>query len=237
MMRQATERLSGAMGKLFLASAGGSRRPVIFDIDDVYPQLRILTRGADVIRRELDPLLAERARIPRYHDVDGHQESISGTEAGAEWRVFMLCGFGEDIAANADRCPETMALVRQVPNVVQAFFSILEPGKSVPRHRGPMGGLLRYHLGLKVPKANPPTFHIHDRTYVWQEGEDILFDDTWDHAVVNAARDLRAVLIVDVLRPMPALLHALNWLYVFLGARLYYLHGILLPSLRKLSTS
>lgn len=234
-IRRLTERLSALIGSLFLASAGGERRPVFFDISKTYPSLGRVTDGADVIRAELETLLAERVKIPRYHDVDGYQEMISGAENGSEWRVFMLCGFGENVPANAARCPNTMSIVRQVPNVVQAFFSILEPGKSVPAHQGPMAGLLRYHLGLKIPSADPPVFRVHTTRYTWQDGDAILFDDTWNHEVINNSKELRVVLIIDILRPMPILLHAMNWMYIFLGARLYYFHGILLPNLRRLA--
>ncbi|WP_316214622.1 aspartyl/asparaginyl beta-hydroxylase domain-containing protein [Bradyrhizobium sp. SZCCHNR2035] len=210
---------------------------MFFDIAKDYPALSIVTENAAVIRQELDVLLKERSRIPRYHDVDSHQEMISRTESGSEWRVFMLAGFGENIPANAAKCPQTMSVIARVPNVVQAFFSILEPGKSVPAHRGPLAGLLRYHLGLRVPAENPPVFRVRDCFYTWRDGEGLLFDDTWDHQVINESKELRAILIVDVLRPMPAPLHFINWFYLFVGARLYYLHGILLPSLKRLAAS
>ena len=32
------------------------------------------------------------------------------------------------------------------------MFSILEPGKHLPPHRGPYNGVLRLHLGLIVPE-------------------------------------------------------------------------------------
>jgi hypothetical protein len=31
----------------------------------------------------------------------------------------------------------------------------------------------------------------------------VLFDDSWPHSVVNSAKEVRAVLIVDVRRPLP----------------------------------
>ena len=49
-----------------------------------------------------------------------------------------------------------MPLVAGIPNLFQAFFSILEPGKSIPAHEGPYCGYLRYHLGLIVPEESPP---------------------------------------------------------------------------------
>jgi aspartyl/asparaginyl beta-hydroxylase (cupin superfamily) len=36
----------------------------------------------------------------------------------------------------------------------------------------------------------------------WQEGKGFLFDDSWDHELVNENPKLRSVLIVDVARPM-----------------------------------
>ena len=32
-----------------------------------------------------------------------------------------------------------------------AFFSILAPGKHIPKHYGKHKGIIRYHLALKVP--------------------------------------------------------------------------------------
>src|SRR5262249_24716030 len=46
--------------------------------------------------------------------------------------------------------------------------------------------------------------------YVWKEGEAVLFDDSWPHSVVNQSEELRAVLIVDVRRPMPLLADLCN---------------------------
>jgi len=54
-----------------------------------------------------------------------------------------------------------------------------------------------------VPKENPPKIIVNSQPYTWQEGEAMLFDDSWPHEVVNHATDYRAILIIDVLRPLP----------------------------------
>jgi aspartyl/asparaginyl beta-hydroxylase (cupin superfamily) len=97
-----------------------------------------------------------------------------------------------------------------VPNRIQAFFSILDPGKSVPQHEGPYFGYLRYHLGVRVPAQNPPELVVNSQRYVWKEGEAVLFDDSWPHSVNNQSKELRAVLIVDVRRPMPLIADLCN---------------------------
>jgi aspartyl/asparaginyl beta-hydroxylase (cupin superfamily) len=190
---------------------GGPRRPVFFDIDQTYPSLRTLDRNFPAVRDELRALLAEKDAIPRYHDLDPMQANISnGVDPDKNWKVFYLYAMGEKPAANRARCPKTAALLDEVPGLFQAFFSILDGGKSVPAHCGPYRGYIRYHLGLLVPEVDPPSIRVKDHHYTWKEGESVLFDDSWEHEVTNNAKGDRVVLIVDVRRPMPLPLAALN---------------------------
>ena len=87
---------------------------------------------------------------------------------------------------------------------------MLEPGKSIPAHHGPYRGYLRYHLGIKVPKESPPSIRLKDQIYHWEEKESVLFDDTWDHEVINKSNQERVVLIIDLLRPLPFLPNQIN---------------------------
>ena len=126
------------------------------------------------------------------------------------WKVFYLYAMGEKPEANRARCPRTSALLDGIPGLFQAFFSILDGGKSVPAHRGPYRGYIRYHLGLLVPEHNPPSIRIKDQHYTWQEGKSVLFDDSWEHEVSNHSDGDRVVLIVDIRRPMPLPFDAVN---------------------------
>jgi aspartate beta-hydroxylase/beta-hydroxylase len=140
---------------------------------------------------------------------------ISGTvDPDRDWRVFMLLSTLGIPRKNQAKCPRTTALVRQVPGVIQAFFSILDPGKSIPAHCGPWLGYLRYHIGLRVPANNPPSIRVKDQIHTWEEGRSVVFDDSWEHEVYNKSDGIRVVLIVDFLRPMPLPVHALNWTLV-----------------------
>ena len=103
--------------------------------------------------------------------------------------------------------PVTTRVVKSIPNLYQAMFSILEPGKSLVPHRSPYAGYVRCHLGLMMPQSNPPRLRVMDQTYTWKEGEAALFDDNIEHEVCNESR---VVLIVDILRPMSRLKHWLN---------------------------
>src|SRR5262249_50794576 len=103
-----------------------------------------------MIKEELVSILRAKPSIPRYHDIDFLQFSISG-----RFDILMLYAMGERPSANRSLCPGTCALLDEIPDLFQAFFSILDAGKSIPRHKGPYRGYLRYHLALKVRGGIP----------------------------------------------------------------------------------
>ena len=179
-----------------------ARRPTFFSIAETYPELDAVTKAYPAIRKEFEKVMAEGLSLPQYHEVDSGERDISDTTP-KRWNVFLLECVGYKVELNRQRCPETCRALAQVPHMVQAFFSILDPGKSVPKHEGPYLGYLRFHLGLRVPKNNPPKIVVNGQDYVWKEGEAVMFDDSWPHEVINNSNELRAVLIVDVLRPLP----------------------------------
>ena len=212
------------VNRFFDLYTGGSRRPVFFPPAEVNPALAQFDRHAPDIRRELEGILADREGIPRYHDLDPLQTDISAVrQPERRWQVFMLNCMGLRVERNCARCPVTAGLVDRVPDLFQAFFSILEGGKSIPPHNGIYRGYLRYHLALKVPERHPPRMRVREHVHEWREGESIVFDDSWEHEVYNEAGDIRVVLIVDVLRPMPAIPRAVNRL-VKAYLRLHYAH-------------
>ena len=210
-----------ALNRFLLGYVGGDQRPVFFDIDETCPQLREIEHAYPQIRRELDALLAERVGMPAYHEVNRPAKEISSSTPG-QWRVFMLELLGHQPERNRARCPATCAAVAKVPGVLQAFFSVLEPGKSVPLHDGPYVGYLRYHLGVRIPSDSPPMIRVAGHPYAWHDGEGVLFDDSWPHEVVNHSREPRVVLIVDIPRPLPVLPRAVNNLVLWgVAAPLY----------------
>jgi aspartyl/asparaginyl beta-hydroxylase (cupin superfamily) len=198
-----------AVNRYFSGYVGGDRRPAFMDVATTYPALGAITAAYPVIRGEFERLLAEWDELPRYHDIDAGEKAISDTTP-KKWSVFMLEILGHRPAVNRACCPETCRVLDRVPGLIQAFFSVLDPGKSVPEHEGPYLGYLRYHLALRVPTRRPPKLVVKGQDYVWKEGEAVLFDDSYPHAVVNDSPETRAVLIVDVRRPLPFFPRQLN---------------------------
>jgi aspartyl/asparaginyl beta-hydroxylase (cupin superfamily) len=201
---------------VYFRSCGGRSRPAFYEIETVSPALSQLYKHADVIKQELEKVLLERSTIPRYHEVDQAQWRLSASDdAEANWRIFLLYYLGRKPGLNRTKCPRTSELLDSIPGLFQAFFSILEGGKSVAAHRSSYFGYLRYHLALRVPVTNPPSMRVKDRWVTWQEGAAFMFDDTWEHEVVNPSQEMRVVLIVDIFRPMGFLANALNHFVIF----------------------
>lgn len=198
------ESLLVPLNTFFDLYTGGKKRPVFFDVDQTCAPLRTFDRNFAEIRDEVMKILPNKATLPRYHDLDAMQYNISAKgDPEKAWKVFYLYAMGEKPAENAALCPKTCELLDGIPGLFQAFFSILDAGKSIPAHEGPYRGYLRYHLGLVVPDEAPPSIRIKDQNYTWREGESILFDDSWNHEVTNVCPRDRVIMIVDVRRPMP----------------------------------
>lgn len=120
------------------------------------------------------------------------------------WKTFPLRMFGKDNIENQNKCPITREILRDNPEILTAFFSIMEPHKTLPSHYGPFKGILRYHLGLLIPpkEAGNCFISVDNIIYEWKEGEGILFDETYKHFVMNQTDYPRIILFIDVKRPM-----------------------------------
>jgi ornithine lipid ester-linked acyl 2-hydroxylase len=160
------------------------------------------------IRRELESLLRHREEIPNFQDISPDQAVLTERD---EWKTFFLYAYGHRIVENCARCPETDRLLRQIPGMKTAMFSILAAGKHIPEHRGPFKGVLRYHLGLIVPDAPARCrIRVGDDVRTWSEGKSLIFDDTHPHEVWNETPAQRVVLFVDFVRPLPFPMSVLN---------------------------
>ena len=196
---------------------------------DVIPELGALEDAFIDIRTEMEEILKDRDKIPYMHDtydnifmykgsgakgksfltkaitriIYGNDTEIFDRIGSPNWRTFNLIMFDQNVPGNADRCPKTVSLLRQVPGVQSALFSIIAPGTYIPPHSDPAKGVIRYHLALKVPKDREKCFiNVNGRPYCWEEGKGVLFDDVYEHWVRNDTDEERVILFVDILRPL-----------------------------------
>ena len=121
---------------------------------------------------------------------------------------------------NCQYCPVTTRLIESIPGMKTAFFSILLPGKHIPEHRGPYKGVLRYHLGLKIPQEKENCrIRVGEKFAYWSEGKSMLFDDSFPHEIWNSTDEIRVVLFMDIVRPCRFPVSLLNRLLIYLISR------------------
>jgi beta-hydroxylase len=188
--------------------------PPIYD-NAVFPWRKLIERDWRAIRAELDHVLTRKDDLPGFHELSTDVAVISQDRG---WKTFFLCGYGFHSDANIRLCPQTWAACQNIPGLITVMFSILEPGKHLPPHRGPYNGVLRLHLGLIVPE---PRDHLGIRVekdvYRWREGEAVIFDDAYEHEAWNRTPHTRVVLFVDFRKPLRFPANLLNWLLLHLA--------------------
>lgn len=167
------------------------------------------------IRKELDKILLRKDELPGFHEISSDVATITSDR---EWKTFFFCGYGAKAQKNIDQCPETWQIVNKIPGLITAMFSILEPGKHIPHHRGPYNGVLRLHLGLLVPGPKEKlTIRVGQEMCHWEDGKALIFDDAYDHEVWNDTGKLRVVLFVDFVKPLRFPANFVNWMLLNLA--------------------
>lgn len=188
--------------------------PWVYD-NAVFPWTEALSTHWPAIRQELERLLERREELPSISDISPDAASIS---ADRGWKTFILAGYGFTSRRNVALCPATWRALRPVPGLITAMFSIFEPGKRLPAHRGPYNGVLRLHLGLIVPTDRERAgIRIGGRTCHWREGEVLVFDDAYEHEAWNDTDQIRVVLFLDFVKPLRFPANLLNRLLIALA--------------------
>ncbi len=172
-----------------------------------FPQLKPLREHWRVFRDEAQALHElGRLRAPARDD-----DLVFINLYRRGWKRFHLCWYGDFLPSAQRLCPRSVEILRSVPEVKAASFTLLPAGGTIGKHRDPLAGSLRYHLGLVTPSSDRCTIWIDGEPYSWRDGEDVLFDETYIHWARNDTDQDRIILFCDVERPLRgSLVRALN---------------------------
>jgi ornithine lipid ester-linked acyl 2-hydroxylase len=210
--------------RLFMAAVEAAERlnrrcskvgnPSVYE-NAVFPWAAAIEGEWRVIRKELESVLLRKSELPDFHDIAADVASISKDPG---WKTFLLAAYGVKSEQNIALCPQTWRVVRSIPGLKTAMFSIFEPSKHLPAHRGPYNGLLRLHLGLIVPEPiDQVAIRVENRICHWEEGRVLIFDDAYEHEAWNRTEKVRVVLFVDFVKPLRFPANIVNWLILNLA--------------------
>lgn len=121
------------------------------------------------------------------------------------WYVYGFYVEGCPIPETCATCPKTAELLKGVPGIRSAGFSVLLPGCEISSHRGAVADYLRCHLGLLAPEGS--AIRVSGQVRPWEPGRTLVFDENQEHAVWNRSSSERVVLLLDFTKPdrlMPA---------------------------------
>lgn len=165
-----------------------------------------LEAAMPAIRAEAEAVLADRAGVAPYVEAPKDRPAKPHSLLDdPRWSAFHLYQGGEPVAANAARCPATMAAIQDLPIPViarhspMALFSILEPGTHIKPHNGMLNTRLICHLPLIVPAGCRLRVGNHSRAV--EAGKMLIFDDSIEHEAWNNGDAIRVILLFEIWRP------------------------------------
>lgn len=100
---------------------------------------------------------------------------------------------------NRRRAPLAAKLMKRLPLIGDCFYSVLKPGGVVNPHFSYFNGKLICHLGLSVPPDCG--IRVAGETRRWEDGNFLLFDDTYTHDTWNRSEAPRILFHMGVWHP------------------------------------
>jgi aspartyl/asparaginyl beta-hydroxylase (cupin superfamily) len=181
-----------------------------------YPSMQSLFDNKNIVINELNTLQKSN-KWSKWDATDNKYEStpiftkMSNTEiisrikhnenylnnGKPSWRIYGLILDGHELHENTKLCPDTMKLLKSIPNVINAGFSCLEPSVQTERHKDFNRNFYRVHIPLYIPIGDC-YMEINGEKVKWTNY--FIFDDTCYHQAFNNTKENRFILIVDIKR-------------------------------------
>ena len=172
-----------------------------YDVEE-FPELKLLEENYLKIKEELESLIEKDKTLkPEEKFFQPWIEKTLYDETNPNgWDIAPLVIGGTEIEANCKKTPFLYSLVKQIPILVSISFSLLKPETRIAPHKGYeeySEEILRYHLGLIIPKQGDLGLRVNSDTTIWKEGKSFIFDDYQTHEAWNFTNEDRYVLICD----------------------------------------
>lgn len=149
--------------------------------------------------------------LSKYKLINPGVFSDKFSEKNDKYGYFNIKYYGN---INEDKFPLLSKLVKD-DDIYTCFYSVINGKKSIPEHRGPYAGILRYHYTLFSCNDKRDFLKVKgENKLYWREKEGFLFDDTHFHEVEKKSSGFRVSIIIDIKRKLPFLLDEVNKLFL-----------------------
>jgi aspartyl/asparaginyl beta-hydroxylase (cupin superfamily) len=160
------------------------------------------------------PIFTNMNDVDIIHRLQKNSGKINSNK-NPSWRLFGLI-LNKKILPNAQYCPNTIKILNKYSDkILNAGFSLLEPGCLIGLHKDYNNKFYRLHIPLIIPKNNNKLLNsfipiekstdklavlqVENDYKVWKDDEYFIFDDTCQHNAWNNTNENRIVLIIDLL--------------------------------------
>ncbi len=192
---------------------GSDEKSAIISIDN-YPELKVLEDNYKVILQEYLAYTNTDNNIPFMDNLSIAQKRIVEIK---KWQATFLMIYGKVLPNSISHFKNTHQLISKINGIKTVFFSVFLPQAHLQPHRGPYKGILRYHLGLIIPKDELKcSLFIDHKELHWKAGNAFMFDDTYMHEATNFSNESRVVLFIDVKRKLKFPYNYMNDFFLFL---------------------
>ncbi len=183
-----------SVGKINKIFSKYSNEPAVFDPKKYQWSVFFRQYWRDILEEYQN--YSSQFKIPLHSEINNF---VSRCDTQNNWQTLYLRAYNKNTSI-VDYFPKTMSLINQCPCTL-AFFSVIGPHTKLEPHIGIYKGVLRYHLGLIVPKKwNQCFINVNGQILHWRDGEDIMFDDMFLHHVENNTDEPRVILFLDIKR-------------------------------------
>lgn len=155
--------------------------------------IKSLENNTHVIKEELESYISiyGKNNLSKYY-------SYSSSSNG--WLTIPLIFFTIKNKATFNDFPRTYAILQEIPELITAEFSIIEPNTQIKEHEGYSKQIMRTHLGLKIPSGDL-ALKCDNEIKKWEQGKTLSFNDGYLHEAWNNSQEDRWVLMIDT--PIP----------------------------------
>lgn len=161
------------------------------------------------IREEALRVIAEDAGLEDFVKTPGGgraRDHLGGPAAEPVWEAFFFYRHGRRYDEHHARCPQTSAVLESIElcriadQSPEICFSVLRPGTHILPHYGVTNLRLVMHLPLVVPPDCALNV-VDGGSHAWEEGQLVMFDDTFQHEAWNRSSSSRVILLMDCWNP------------------------------------
>jgi hypothetical protein len=194
----------------FIFKSKNNTNNIFYSIND-YPELKILEENYKLIASEIPKFNYNKINknIIRSESAWNNKEGdklsdliksewISGWQKKDHWFNFPLM-YHNKVIDNSDKiCPKTINILKKIPSIQIAGYSILMPNSSLNKHvdaTGKINNSMAVNMLLDGYNSN---LYVNDIKYSHEKGKAVIFDSTIEHYANNKhTNKIRIILYID----------------------------------------